>query len=167
METFKDIKGYEGLYQISNRGNVRSLRSNIVMKLSCCKDNYLKVKFCKNGEQKTVQVHRLVAESFIDNPGNKPQINHKDCNKSNNDISNLEWVTAKENTTHAIENGLFANVIRQGRKVLKLDEQDNVIREYVSISEAAKENKCHPSNIRKVCNGIINKTGGYKWMYTN
>lgn len=113
-EVWKDIKGYEGFYQVSNLGNVRSLERIVCysdgrkIKYPSQKrkfginDGYLFVPLRKNGKAKNKYVHRLVAEAFIDNPYNKKYINHKDYNRANNIYTNLEWVTAKENTAHSL-----------------------------------------------------------------
>ena len=111
-EIWKDIQGYEGLYQVSNYGRIRSfkrMKNNKEarqFKLTPNSTGYISVGLRKNGKKILYQVHRLVAESFIPNPENKPQVNHIDGNKTNNHISNLEWVTASENTQHAYKMGL-------------------------------------------------------------
>lgn len=163
MEVWKEITGYEGLYQVSNEGEVKNLRLNIIMKPSYCKGGYLKVKLSTNGKQKTIQIHRLVAENFIDNPQSKPQVNHKDCNKINNHVNNLEWATAQENIDHAIKNGLIGE--QSSKEVFKIDRKGNVLHKYSSMKEAARDNNCFSSNIYKACNGLIKTTGGYIWRY--
>ena len=117
---WKDIEGYEGLYQVSNDGKVRSLNYRQTgqkkkMKLLKNSRGYMRVDLCKNGKVKTFKVHRLVAQTFIPNPQNKPQVNHIDENKANNCMWNLEWTTAKENINHgtAIER---ATEKRRGKK---------------------------------------------------
>lgn len=103
LETYKDIKGYEDLYQVSNIGNVKSVfRYNQILKPQLDSDGYLYVGLYINGKRKYKDVHRLVAENFISNPENKPEVNHKDGNKLNNNDWNLEWNTDKENTNHAL-----------------------------------------------------------------
>ena len=115
MEEWKDIKGYEGIYQVSNLGRIKSLEridnSNHKVKgkiLKIIPENrgYSVVNLCKDGKCKTYKVHRLVAIAFLENPDNKPQVNHIDGNKKNNSILNLEWVTAEENINHAWDTGL-------------------------------------------------------------
>lgn len=99
-EVWKDIEGYEGYYQISSLGKVKSLKNNKVRKLIEDRDGYLWVALYKNKKQRIFFVHRLVAKCFIENNINKPQVNHKDENKQNNKVDNLEWVTAKENINY-------------------------------------------------------------------
>jgi hypothetical protein len=117
MEIFKDIKGYEGMYQISNLGNVKSLsrprsetQKNMItkdriLKSSISNRGYKRVILVKDKIKKSLLVHRLIAIAFIPNPENKKDINHKDSDRLNNNIDNLEWCTPKENTAHMIDNG--------------------------------------------------------------
>lgn len=109
-EMWKDIKGYEGLYQISNLSRVLSIKSGIILRqtLDC---GYCRVKLQHKRITKTVRVHRILAEAFIPNPDNKPQINHKNGIKHDNLLSNIEWCTGKENVVHAHKNGLCTKTI--------------------------------------------------------
>lgn len=123
IEIWKDIKGYEGLYQVSNLGNVKSLERYVTapqnggkrllkeksLKQSISKTGYYVVALSKNHVAMTKKVHRLIAEAFIPNLLDKPHINHIDGNKLNNDIINLEWATHKENTQHAFRIGIMNN----------------------------------------------------------
>ena len=99
-EIWKPVVGYEGLYEVSNFGRVRSLRRNKILKLKNEVDGYIRVTLCNGGTEKLYQVHRLVAQAFIPNPDNLPQINHKDEVKSNNIVTNLEWCTVHYNNTY-------------------------------------------------------------------
>ena len=105
-EEWKDVIGYEGLYQISNLGRVKSIRKNIILRCSNTTTGYKKIELCVNGKVKTFKVHRLVGFAFIPNPENKPNINHKDGNPINNYIENLEWCTQRENVIHGYATGL-------------------------------------------------------------
>ena len=109
MKEWRDIKGYESLYQVSNLGRVKSLgnsksKKEKILSLSTRKDGRLQVCLYKNGASKMFKVHRLVAEVFIPNPNNLPQINHKDENPKNNTIGNLEWCTAEYNMNYGSRN---------------------------------------------------------------
>lgn len=135
-EIWKDVKGYEGLYCISNHGNVRSIKKiidkgkwGIVVfpqkRLKPINDReYLFVNLYKNKKVKKTAIHVLVATHFILNPKNKPQVNHKDGNKSNPYYKNLEWVTHKENAEHASKNNLVARNFgeRNGQSKLTIDD---------------------------------------------
>jgi hypothetical protein len=116
MEIWKDVVGYEGIYEVSNYGRVKRLETLVKNKngYRLVKEKILNIPshiyqsvFLSNGKVKQQYVHRLVANAFIPNPLNKEQVNHKDGNKLNNNLSNLEWVTKAENQIHAIENGLI------------------------------------------------------------
>lgn len=119
MEVWKDIQDYEGYYQVSNLGRVKSLdryiynyrggkalRKGIILKLGDNGKGYLILDLMKEGKRQSVKVHRLVAKAFIPNPNNKPQTNHIDGIKTNNYYMNLEWCTQSENTIHSYKNGL-------------------------------------------------------------
>lgn len=104
-ETWKPIEGYEGIYEVSDQGRVRNAkRGGRIMTASTVTHGYRAVSLYKEGKQRAALVHRLVAKAFIPNPESKPQVNHKDMDKSNNCISNLEWVTQNENLAHAFIN---------------------------------------------------------------
>lgn len=118
-EIYKDIRGYEELYQVSNLGNVRSLDRTIInsrnqerfiegkiLSPNKKRTGYLEITIGKNGRYRSFLIHRLVAKNFIENIENKPHINHIDGDKTNNTVSNLEWCTISENTTHALNNNL-------------------------------------------------------------
>ena len=107
QEIWKDIKEYEGLYQISNLGNLISIKHNRIKSIVVRKNQrYLRVNLWKNGKYKTFSIHRLVAESFLPNPNNFPVVNHKDGNKLNNKADNLEWCTQSHNVKESYKLGL-------------------------------------------------------------
>ena len=111
MEVWRDIKDFEGLYQVSNLGRVKSLNyrrtsKEQVLKPRPAKSGYVEAALYKNSKCKYIQTHRLVATAFCENPNNNPQVNHKDGNKQNNKANNLEWCTPSENQRHAFKLGL-------------------------------------------------------------
>ena len=115
MEIWKDVVGYEGLYQVSNLGRVRTFHygaPRIRVQFLHPKYNYWALICKRNGVKKTIKVHRMVAQAFIPNPDNKPQVNHLDCDRANNRLENLEWVTPAENVRHA---GLMGRMARDQR----------------------------------------------------
>lgn len=175
QETWKDIQGYEGLYQVSNLGRVRSLDRVIHYKNGVerlykghilpqrkrrSSDNYLSVSLHKNNTPKTCVVHRLVAIAFIPNPDNLPQVNHKDENQENNCVSNLEWVTAFDNMHYK---GLIERINKKATKpVNAYDKEGNLIYSFKSMGEAEK----HGFNryaISANINGRTKTSGGYIW----
>tara|TARA_R110002020_G_C16256725_1_gene770182 strand:+ start:371 stop:877 length:507 start_codon:yes stop_codon:yes gene_type:complete len=111
METWKDVKGYEGSYKVSSLGSIKSVirfkvRTERILKQHILKGGYKYVELCLKGVRKKYLVHRLEAIAFIDNPENKPQVNHKNGIKTDNKLGNLEWNTRSENQKHAIKEGL-------------------------------------------------------------
>lgn len=169
MEVWKDIKGYEGKYQISNYGRVKSLPKKMgngigyitdEKILKNCKNHYgySIVNLCENCTPIFKQVHRLVAETFIQNPDNKPQVNHINGNKQDNRAENLEWCTNGENQAHRHK------VLKQkywGKPVICIEEN----KEYSSSSEAGRQKNIDCSSIAKCCNGKRATAGGYSWKY--
>ena len=121
-ETWRDVVGYEDQYEVSSFGNVRRKIQNL--KLNSSVHGYYNVSLSKNGECTTKLVHRLVAEAFLDNSECKEQVNHKDCNKLNNEINNLEWVTPQENITHAVLNERQRDQRGEDNNMSKLTEKD-------------------------------------------
>lgn len=152
-EIWKDIKGYEGDYQISNLGRVKSLKykKERILKYFFDKDGYKNLTLTKNGKAKKKKIHRLVAECFIKNPFNKPDVNHIDLDKSNNNVSNLEWVNKRENMKHASLNN--DNCRGEGIASSKLTEKDVIkIRQMYSTKKYTYKDL---SRIFKVANTTI------------
>ena len=164
IEEWKDVKGYEGLYQVSNLGRVKSLRRNKLVKLSK-RGGYLRVSFTVNYNSKWFSVHRLVAQCFLPNVNNLPQVNHKDGVKTHNIVSNLEWCTNKENLRHAWKNNLCNNRLRKNRKIFQVDELGNVIRVWERFSEIEEKLNISKKNICACCHGKRKKAGGFMWNF--
>ena len=163
MEIWKDIKDYEGLYQISNYGRVKSLITNKILKqtkFSC--GNYV-VELCKNKTHSKKLVHRLVAETFIPNPENKPQVNHIDEDKTNNRVENLEWNTAKENTNHGT--CIERRRKKKSKPVLQYSKNGEFIQRWESAFEVYKQLGWSNSNIDACCLGKRKSANNYIWKY--
>ena len=189
QEEWKDIAGYEGLYQISSHGNVRSVprkgtRGGAVL-ASYGSSGYLQTHLCRDGIAKTFQVHRIVATHFLENPYELPEVNHKDENKTNNHADNLEWCDRiyNQNFGTAIErmvaNHNYAESAKksaahhdykevgrkQGRRVLQIDAGGNIVKRWDSIRSAAAHFGNSPGNIVAACKGRYKESCGYRWEY--
>lgn len=164
-EVWKDIEGYEGLYQVSNLGRVHSLYKNLILKGSEDSWGYLQVKLYKNGIKSNKKMHRLVAQAFIPNPENKPEVNHIDEDKTNNKLSNLEWSTAKENSNHGTRTERMAKT--RSIPILATNLKTGESKEYYSTKECARQLGLDKSNIAKVLKGRYKQTGGYTFKYLN
>lgn len=176
-EVWKNIEKYPG-YQVSNLGRVRSLnyrRTGQVMVLKPRKNNwgYLQVILCKDGKQKTCTVHRLVAIAFIPNPDNLPCINHKDENKENNCVENLEWCSVAYNNTYANRHkkvaeklcGILTNRADQSKRVAQYTLGGVLVAIYPSIMEAARQTGFSQGNISNCCLVRYKQAYGYIWCY--
>lgn len=169
-EIWKDIEGYEGLYQVSNTGKVRSLhwnRSSYAKELTQYDQNgYKLVTIRRNKRGKNFLVHRLVAKAFIENPNGYDEVNHIDGNKSNNCVMNLEWLSRKNNVSHAIANRLRKPTVanRWGFNVILQFSADGSVLEGVYKSQRGAAEKC---NLSQAQISLACKTGktyaGYRW----
>lgn len=152
---------FDTKYAISNKGNLINVRNSKKLKTRINKHGYEEVQLSTNCKRRTYRIHRLVAISFIDNKDNKPYINHIDGNKLNNSIENLEWVTAKENDTHARGNGF--KVQNKPIKAISMDGQDVLI--FESLSECVRYFNTNTGSIHRVLKGKRNYHKNYKFMY--
>lgn len=170
-EVWKDIPGYENMYQASTLGRIRSvtrwvrasnkyLKQGVIRKLKKDTKGYFQVGLSKNGIEKKKKVHRLIAMTFIPNPNSYPQVNHKDEDKENNRVENLEWCDNYYNCHYGTVIERRKN--SQGKEIEKYDLNGNFIEKYSSITEAEKKNGVviPMSDIRK---GIQKTAGGYIW----
>ena len=189
-EIWKDVLGWEGLYQVSNLGNVRTLhyKKPYLMHPVVDASGYMRVSFVlpNSKKYKRYGVHRLVAEAFIQNPDNLPQINHKDENKQNNCSDNLEWCTNRYNCNYGnhcnnvrdsrigmkfselhIDNLRKSHVKSQGKSVIQLSKRGEIIGRFDSISDASRLLNISGQCISGCCNGRLKSAGGYIWKFVN
>lgn len=164
-EVFKDIKDYEGLYQVSNLGRVYSIRTNKFLKPKLNRCGYLSVNLKYKGSRVTKSIHRLVAEAFIENVNDLPQVNHIDEDKTNNCVDNLEWCSAKYNINYGTRNEKAAQHFR--KPVLMFDLNNNFIKEFNSAAEACSYVNGNSCNIIGCCLMYehYNSAYGYRWKY--
>lgn len=164
MEIWKDIEGYEGLYQVSSEGMVKSLNYNRtgeerILKSGKDKDGYLYVILYKEGNTKTFSVHRLVAQAFLNNPDNLQQVNHIDENPTNNSVDNLEWCTAKYNVNYG------TRTEKTQKPILQFSKTGEFIRKWESGTQVERELGIDNSSIAKCCKGKQKTAGNFRWCY--
>lgn len=173
-EVWKDIPGYNGLYKVSNTGKVKSMYfhsqkgkgNNIkenpkILNPGIDSYGYSIVSLCDGNTKKTMAVHKIVAKTFIPNPYNFPCINHKDENKQNNSVENLEWCTVKYNNSYGTKGRRTSNTLK--KKVFQYDKQMNLIKVYNGAIDAEKETGISRSNICTCIKGRIKIAGGFIW----
>lgn len=176
-EIWRDVKGYEDIYQVSNKGQVKRLEIVIVdkndkkyhkkeriLKGSIDGNGYLQVQlYDDKGRKKSLRVNRLVAEVFISNIENKSQVNHKDENKTNNRVENLEWVTAKENCNYGTRNERLAKA--RSKSVIQYTKDKVLVKVWPSTCEAGRQLEISQGNICNALQGRYKTCGGYIWKY--
>lgn len=165
-EIYKPIKGY--YYEVSNIGQVRNVKTGRILKNCLDKDGYCRVDLYKNGIRKVCSVHRLVAQAFIPNPKNLPEVNHKDECKTNNRIDNLEWCTSKYNKNYGTRNQRAGKSIAKAmsRAVEQLDEFGNVLATFPSAMQVNRVLGFDNSAISLACRKGVKRYGFY-WRYKN
>lgn len=158
---WKPIPSYED-YEVSDTGLVRSLRHGRKRILSLQRNlgGYLQVTLCKNGKAKNMFVHRLVAAAFIQNPLGLATVNHRDENKTNNQVENLEWLTQADNVRYSM------NKRSKSKPVVQFDKLGNVVGQFSSMSEAERQTGISVDSICMVCRGRRKTAGGFVWKYT-
>lgn len=160
-ERWKSIPNYEGLYEVSNKGKVKSIKRSCILLTTVSNCGYERVDLWKNGKKKRYSIHRLVAISFIPNPLNLPMVNHKDENRKNNNVDNLEWCDDKYNVNYG---NAKANKIKKVSKAVVCVETGEV---FNSQSEAMNKKHITGNHITDCCNGRQKTCGGYHWRYAN
>lgn len=160
IEQWKDIKGYEGLYQVSNLGRVKSVRKDLILKKNVNKNNgYEQVTLYNHCYCKTFSVHRLVAQAFIPNPKNLPQVNHRNEIKTDNVVENLEYCDAKYNCNYGTKNDKIRKPTNQYTK------KGEFIKTWSSLTEIQEKLGFRKSNLSNCCNGRLPSCYGFIWKY--
>lgn len=163
-EEWRPVVGFEGLYEVSSLGNVKSLcagrwKSTMMRKPVPDVHGYQTVNLKKDGKYKNVKIHRLVAMAFLDNPNEWPEVNHKDEDKTNNRVENLEWCTRQYNQNYNDHQKIYY------KPVIQLSDDGRVIKEYESIKAACEATGILASCISGVLSGRRERTGGFRWRY--
>jgi hypothetical protein len=178
MEFWKDAKDFELLYKVSNLGNVKSLnykntkKEKILNQINNGK-NYLSVNLYKNKIKYRIYIHRLVAMTFLENKENKEEVNHINGIRTDNKLSNLEWVTRSENHYHrykvlkqkGVNFGKTGILNWNSKKVAKMDNLNNIIDIYPGVMEAMRKTNINEASIRSCIYGKQKTAGGFKWQY--
>lgn len=181
-EVWKDIPNFEGIYQISNHGNLKSfkaLSNGRILSLKNKRKDYFSVVLTSSNNKRSTRIHRLVAEAFIENPLQKSQVNHIDGDKQNNHVSNLEWVTPSENITHSVKNNpnhvakmIEYNTMLRPKKIKQVSFCGKVLAVYNNSKEAMRQTGVCARNILQVASKTEYKpgkirvqAGGFKWSF--
>ena len=175
-EEWRDVAGYEGLYQVSSEGRVKSLERKVehwcggeriqkerILKPIVVSSGYLRVVLYAGGKTKKFYVHRLVCEAFHENPGNKPQVNHINEDKTDNRACNLEWCTRRENINHGSRNERVAKA--QSKPVGQYTHDGDLVKVWPSVIEAQRQTGFSKGHISLAANGKYKQAYGYIWKY--
>lgn len=170
IEEWRDVKGYEGLYQVSNFGNVWSFYVNRALAKHLHPNGYYAVRLCKCGRHKNIQLGRIVASAFLPNPNNLPETNHKDCNPRNNRADNLEWCTRKYNINYGDRTqkmldspGYKSHIERLKVPILQFQKSGEFVKRWDCASDIEKTQHIDAGNISLCCSGKRGSAGGYIW----
>ena len=162
-EIWKDIKGYEGLYQVSNLGRVKRVTTGRILKGMNSGSGYVQVGLYKQGVISRKLIHRSVAQAFIPNQENKSEVNHIDEDKTNNNVNNLEWSTRTENINHGTRNERVSKI--KSIPIIATNLKTGESREFYGTSECARQLGLNHSHITNVLKGRRRQTGGYTFKY--
>lgn len=166
-EVWKDIADYEGLYQVSNFGRVRSLKYRKTEKIQIMKsfnrNSYLAVCLAKDSRTKFYNIHRLVAAAFLPNPNNLPCVNHKNEIKTDNRVENLEWCSYSYNNKYSNVNDKSA--MSRRKPVIQYSSDNVILNIFKSATEASKQTGCNRNKIGACCLGKRKMCGGYRWSF--
>ena len=175
-EEWRDVAGYEGRYQVSSMGRVKSLKRKFIDKIGreryvkeCIlkpgsdRGGYLRVGLCADGKRKTFKVHRLVCEAFHENPGNKPQVNHINEDKADNRACNLEWATARENSNFGTRNERSAKAL--SKSIGQYTRDGELVKIWPSTMEVQRQTGFSRGNISLAANGKLKQVYGFVWKY--
>lgn len=170
-EIWRPIKGYEGLYEVSNLGRIKSVDRTVVYKngrtyiykgqillISKCTKGYFRVELSKDNKRKYKYGHRLVAEAFIPNPDNKPCVDHINTDRSDNRVENLRWVTYTENNLNPL------TVAKRSIPIVQLTKDGTAIALYKSVRDTSEQTGISNTNISRCCTGERKTAGGFRWM---
>ena len=164
-EIWCPIKGYEGLYEVSDQGRVKSIGygDDRILRPGREGCGYLQVGIYKNGEQKKCKVHRLVAQTFIPNPDNLPEVNHKDEDKENNSVQNLEWCDRKYNQNYGTRTQRQSEKL--SKPILQYTKSGKLVREWKSMMDVQRTLGYFRNSISNCCNGKCKSAYDYIWKY--
>ena len=179
-EIWKDVAGYEGRYQVSSMGRVKSLARTFIDKIGreryvkerilkpgTDRGGYLRVGLCDGEKRKTLKVHRLVCQAFHENPGNKPQVNHINEIKTDNRASNLEWATARENSNFGTRNERIGkkSAITKSKPICQYTLDEKIVKTWASLTEVKRKTGFSQGNISQAANGNRKTAYGFIWKY--
>ena len=175
-EEWRDVAGYEGLYQVSSEGRVKSLERTFIdnsgrkrtvkeriLKSRTNRYGYMEVNLCADGKRKMLKVHRLVCQAFHDNPDNKPEVNHVNEDKTDNRACNLEWSTRRENNNHGTRNVRACKAL--SKPVGQYTSDGELVKIWPSVIEVQRQTGFSQGHICKAANGKCKQAYGFRWKY--